>query len=284
MLWASPATFSLAAAVSAVARLMFSSVCPTSDVAEVTRPMASAISLLDAACSSAAAAMVCMWPLRALTSSNPFFRLSWASPDFFTVSSSRASRSRTTEPALSESLCSPAMSFWISWAALPDSSASLRTSSATTAKPRPASPARAASMAAFRASRFVWSAMPVIVDTKPAMDSTDPLTLRMDSPPTRERSPAWRIFSTASSTSMEADCVRSAVRAAMPAPSSAEFAVEVAAWETSSTAEFVRASDSEFSSERRATSSTDALTSSMEATASSEMAARFWADSVKLYA
>jgi len=46
-----------------------------------------------------------------------------------------------------------------------DRSASLRTSAATTAKPLPASPARAASMAAFSASRFVCAAISLISST-----------------------------------------------------------------------------------------------------------------------
>ncbi|MNY00499.1 hypothetical protein D3C86_1329950 [compost metagenome] len=77
----------------------------------------------------------------------------------------------------------PLMSAPISLVALAERSASLRTSSATTAKPRPASPARAASMAALRARRLVCSAMSSITSTmapiSPERDASSSMVVRM---------------------------------------------------------------------------------------------------------
>jgi hypothetical protein len=56
-------------------------------------------------------------------------------------------------PEICDDISSVALAVWL---------ASDLTSEATTAKPRPASPARAASMVAFSASRLVCSAIAVI--------------------------------------------------------------------------------------------------------------------------
>ena len=74
---------------------------------------------------------------------------------------------RSREEAVSSAMVRPLSTFWraweireeVLWEALAVLAASRRTSSATTAKPLPASPARAASTAAFSARMLVWKAM-----------------------------------------------------------------------------------------------------------------------------
>ena len=71
--------------------------------------------------------------------------------------------------------------------------ARFRTSSATTAKPLPASPARAASTAAFKASRLVWKAISSIVFTILAVWSLETLILSMASESRRMESAPFSV-------------------------------------------------------------------------------------------
>ncbi|MNT51954.1 hypothetical protein D3C72_1889470 [compost metagenome] len=66
------------------------------------------------------------------------------------------------DTASREPTCNDVIILWISSADSWVRCARLRTSSATTANPRPASPARAASIAALSASRLVCWEMPLI--------------------------------------------------------------------------------------------------------------------------
>ncbi len=71
------------------------------------------------------------------------------------------------------------MSCLISRAAVAERPAKLRTSLATTAKPRPCSPARAASTAALSAKMLVWNAMPSITPMMSAILRDDVLIASM---------------------------------------------------------------------------------------------------------
>jgi hypothetical protein len=94
--------------------------------------------------------------------------VSWATPSDCSLEAAATSCTRSavflmegtsssrSAPDFSAMVTLRSATLLISLAAMRLRSASFRTSEATTAKPRPCSPARAASMAAFRASMLVW--------------------------------------------------------------------------------------------------------------------------------
>ena len=112
-----------------------------------------AISRVAESCSSTAAAMVVAMPL--------ISRMVSLMPPIAVTQSPVADWIAATWPAIS----SVAFAVWL---------ASSLTSDATTAKPRPASPARAASMVAFSASRLVWLAIaPIRRSTSPIFSAAE---------------------------------------------------------------------------------------------------------------
>ena len=120
--------------------------------------------MFDTVCSTSAEARDCLAVAEAI------WAMSWLERDTESMMLRRARPALSARlmpslvsaaPALAVSTASP-VSAWtwrmtspISLVASTERSASFRTSSATTAKPRPASPARAASMAALSARRLV---------------------------------------------------------------------------------------------------------------------------------
>ena len=114
--------------------------------------------------------------------------------------------------ARSVSLWTSAISDAISLVARLERSASFRTSSATTAKPLPCSPARAASMAALSARRLVCSAMSSIVSTMapiwPDFAPSSPTRPAVVSTASRIRRMPVDVWSTASMPFSSAVCTR----------------------------------------------------------------------------
>ena len=176
------------------------------------------ISLVVAVCSSAAVAIWLIW----VATSSICCRIPLIEApereDSFLPSSTFCTLSSMVSTAALVSLWIVLIMLPISCVAFVVRSASARTSSATTANPRPCSPALAASMAALSASRLVWSAMSSMVP--------------MISPIWSERSPSVSMV-------VEVAFTLSAMRfimAAVPSTTVAPFMAWLLAWREASAA------------------------------------------------
>src|SRR5690554_7373080 len=129
------------------------------------------------------------------------------------------------------SLISPSISLADFWVRL----ASVRTSPATTLKPRPCSPARAASIAALSASRFVCSARSLTVVMISPIACACSASSRMLAPIESTCTLTWSIAAALSSTASRPCFPISAARCAETATARARSAACSAVWTTSST-------------------------------------------------
>ena len=177
-----------------------------------------------------------------------------ASATVATPSSVRLPPSATTWTALPVSRWISSIRPEISAAAACEPSASLRTSSATTAKPLPCSPARAASMAALSASRLVCSARPVIVSTMPPIFSERADSSWIAVETSWEDIATWRIAS-------EAELAASTPCSATARASSAALAVSSAVWAETPAARAASAADERADSTMRTCFSAPCATS-----------------------
>ena len=148
----------------------------------------------------------------------------------------RSSAVSMTSAARAVTACTSPIIRPIVTAAFSASPASLRTSSATTANPRPDSPARAASIAALSASRFVCSAIVVIVAAMPPMSLDFSSRPRIVSAATAEDSRTPRI---ASKTSLTARPPASAATRVRWAAATVSWASATPCWVAAATASVV---------------------------------------------